>query len=149
VSSCAGESDRMSEHSSGSVFLSSSTDKPSLLSSLFHHLSREPDVVHRSVVGQKLADSVPPRATSPVAGEKSRSLPVERTQQAETSRPLSVNVTAHLFGTPAIMRRVNIIAVVLFNWTIYPELLLLRPGPIGRSSWHYCSRYFTDLTPFQ
>lgn len=106
---CTGEkdSDRMSEHSSGSVFLSSSADKPSLLSSLFHHLSRGPDVVHRSVVGQKLADAVPARATSPVAGEKSHSLPVERTQQLETSRPLSVNVATHMFGTPAIMRRVS------------------------------------------
>jgi len=100
----------MSEHSSGSVFFSSaSTDKPSLLSSLFHQMSRESDVIHRSVIGQKLADAVPPRSTSPVAGEKCRSLPVERAQLADTSRPLSANVTTHIFGTPALMRRVSII----------------------------------------
>lgn len=107
VSVCAveRESDRVSERSSGSVF----TDKPTLITSLFHHQSHEPDVVHRSVVGQKLADSVPPRSMSPVAGEKSHSLPLERTQLMEPMRPLSANVTTTtpVFGTPAIMRRVS------------------------------------------
>jgi len=92
----------LSERSSGSVFLSA--DKPSLFSSLFHHQSHEPDVIHRSVIGQKLADAMPPRSTSPVAGEKSHSLPVEHTQPMEMVRPLSANV---VFGTPAIMRRVG------------------------------------------
>jgi len=114
LSLCAGdrESDKLSEHSSGSVFLSSVTDKPSLLSSLFHHQSREPDVIHSSVIGHKLADSVPPRSTSPITGEKSRSLPVERTQLVETSRPLSAAVTSHVFGTPAIMRRVSMASIM-------------------------------------
>ena len=116
MSLCVGdrESDRLSDHSSGSVFLSAATDKPSLLSSLFHHKSHEPDVIHSSVVGQKLADSLPARSTSPVAMEKSRSLPVERTHLVEMSRPLSATVTTHVFGTPAIMRRVSITSFMSF-----------------------------------
>ena len=108
------ESDKLSSHSSSSVFLSTAADK---LSSMFHHPSHEPDVIHRSVIGQKLADSVPPRSTSPVAGAKSRSLPVERTQLVETSRPLSAAVTSHLFGTPAVMRRVSNVLDIQFYRT--------------------------------
>jgi len=107
------ESDRLSDHSSGSVFLSAMSDKATLLSSLFHRQSREPDVIHSSVVGHKLADAVPPRSTSPVTGDKNCSLPaehsmaVEHTAVVSTSRPLSATVASHVFGTPAIMRRVS------------------------------------------
>ena len=99
------EADRLSERSSGNVFLPSATDRPSLLSSLFHRPSpeMEPDASHR-LIGQKLADSVPPRSTSPVAGEKSHSLPIERMQLTEVSRPLSANVTSHMFSSPAVLQ---------------------------------------------
>jgi len=110
VSLCVGEreSDRLSDRSSGSVFLSAAADKSSsLLSSLFHPQSQEPDVIHRSIVGQKLADCVPPRNTSPVAADHSQLWPVERTQLGDTSRPLSANVGTHAFGTPALVHRVS------------------------------------------